>query len=70
MEESKKLMEGLGKTKVLGLSLFAITSVVFVEGVAGLFVNSLALMSDAPCIPRRCNYFDPPSYNTLGSEAA
>jgi cation diffusion facilitator family transporter len=40
-------MEGPSRTRVLGLSLFAIISVVFVEGIAGLFVNSLALMSDA-----------------------
>jgi len=37
----------LNKTGVLTISLTAITSVVVVEGAAGLLTNSLALLSDA-----------------------
>jgi len=40
-------MEVPSKARVLGLSLIAITSVVFVEGIVGFLVGSLALMSDA-----------------------
>jgi cation diffusion facilitator family transporter len=40
-------MEVPSKTRVLGLSLMAITSVVLIEAAAGLLVGSLAILSDA-----------------------
>jgi len=40
-------MEVPSKTRVLGLSLIAISSVILVEGSIGLLVGSLALLSDA-----------------------
>jgi len=40
-------MPRISKTRALQLSLLAITSVIILEGIAGLTTNSLSLLSDA-----------------------
>jgi len=47
VSELRKKETGLNKVKTLKLSLVAISTVVFFEGIAGTLVSSLAILSDA-----------------------